>query len=129
MSLIECPECGKEISDKANSCPNCGYPLNNNQSYESDKYSEVLSEISKGNKIAAIKIYREIAGVSLAEAKNEVKKLTIASNGSNPKCPTCGSPNIQKISLGNKAVGGAMFGIFSNNVRKTFICKDCNYKW
>lgn len=25
MALISCPECGKEISDKAASCPNCGY--------------------------------------------------------------------------------------------------------
>lgn len=24
MSLIECKECGKEISDKARKCPNCG---------------------------------------------------------------------------------------------------------
>ena len=23
--LIKCPECKKEISDKAKSCPNCGY--------------------------------------------------------------------------------------------------------
>lgn len=28
MSLIKCPECGKEISDKANACPNCGNPMN-----------------------------------------------------------------------------------------------------
>lgn len=27
MALINCPECGKEISDKAESCPNCGYVL------------------------------------------------------------------------------------------------------
>lgn len=27
MSLIQCPECGKEISDKAANCPNCGAPL------------------------------------------------------------------------------------------------------
>lgn len=27
MALIHCPECGKEISDKAEKCPNCGYPL------------------------------------------------------------------------------------------------------
>lgn len=26
MSLIKCPECGREISDKAISCPQCGYP-------------------------------------------------------------------------------------------------------
>lgn len=27
MALIRCPECGKEISDKAEICVNCGYPL------------------------------------------------------------------------------------------------------
>lgn len=27
MSLIKCPECNKEISDKAKSCPMCGYPI------------------------------------------------------------------------------------------------------
>ena len=27
MALINCPECGKEVSDKATNCPNCGYPL------------------------------------------------------------------------------------------------------
>ena len=25
--LIVCPECGKEISDKAAACPNCGCPM------------------------------------------------------------------------------------------------------
>ena len=25
MALIKCVECGKEISDKAKTCPNCGY--------------------------------------------------------------------------------------------------------
>lgn len=28
MALIKCPECGKEISDKALACPGCGYPIN-----------------------------------------------------------------------------------------------------
>lgn len=27
MALIKCKECGKEISDKAESCPNCGYKI------------------------------------------------------------------------------------------------------
>lgn len=27
MALIKCPECGKEISDKAISCPHCGVPI------------------------------------------------------------------------------------------------------
>lgn len=29
MSLIKCPECGKEVSNKASSCPVCGHPLGN----------------------------------------------------------------------------------------------------
>ncbi len=27
MALIKCPECGKEISSVAESCPHCGYPI------------------------------------------------------------------------------------------------------
>lgn len=29
MSLINCPECGKEISDKSEKCIHCGYPIRN----------------------------------------------------------------------------------------------------
>ena len=25
MALIKCPECGKEFSDTATTCPHCGY--------------------------------------------------------------------------------------------------------
>lgn len=25
--MIKCPECGKEVSDKAKACPNCAYPI------------------------------------------------------------------------------------------------------
>lgn len=27
MALIKCPECQREVSDAAFSCPHCGYPL------------------------------------------------------------------------------------------------------
>jgi hypothetical protein len=27
MALIRCPECQREVSDKASACPSCGYPL------------------------------------------------------------------------------------------------------
>lgn len=29
MAIINCPECGKEISDKSEKCIHCGYPLSN----------------------------------------------------------------------------------------------------
>lgn len=45
MSLITCPECGREISDKAQSCPQCGFPIKQDLSEESNgKYSIVLKE-------------------------------------------------------------------------------------
>ena len=28
MALINCPECGKQVSDQAKNCPDCGYPIN-----------------------------------------------------------------------------------------------------
>lgn len=37
MALINCPECGKQISDKAISCPNCGIPINQ-QSQQAEEY-------------------------------------------------------------------------------------------
>lgn len=46
-----------------------------------------------------------------------------------PKCPTCGSTNIEKISTGSKVVGAAMLGILSSDVRNTMHCKNCGAKW
>lgn len=34
--LIKCSECGKEVSDKANTCPNCGAPVQNNDNKEKE---------------------------------------------------------------------------------------------
>lgn len=31
MALISCPECGKQISDVAESCPHCGFPVASRQ--------------------------------------------------------------------------------------------------
>lgn len=28
MALINCPECGKQISNQAKNCPECGCPIN-----------------------------------------------------------------------------------------------------
>lgn len=27
MAMIKCDECGKDVSDKAKTCPNCGCPI------------------------------------------------------------------------------------------------------
>ncbi|MFR2774884.1 MAG: zinc ribbon domain-containing protein [Anaerostipes sp.] len=46
-----------------------------------------------------------------------------------PRCPTCGSANIQKISIGAKIADVSSFGLFSSNIRKPFKCNNCGYKW
>lgn len=38
MALINCPECGKEISDKAISCPSCGCPINQQSTNSNEEY-------------------------------------------------------------------------------------------
>lgn len=40
MALIQCPECGKEISEKALSCPHCGCPINQSASVITTSVSE-----------------------------------------------------------------------------------------
>lgn len=45
MALINCPECGKEISDKAASCPNCGCPVKNME-ISSNKNNIVVKPVS-----------------------------------------------------------------------------------
>lgn len=37
MAMIKCPECGKEISENAKSCPNCGNPMNSTSKLENSK--------------------------------------------------------------------------------------------
>lgn len=50
-------------------------------------------------------------------------------NANVPKCPTCGSTRIQKISVSKKALGVFGFGLLSKTARNQFECKKCGYKW
>lgn len=52
MAIIKCPECGKEISDKATSCPSCGFPLIKGQP-EKEKVKEYTVEINDSMYIQA----------------------------------------------------------------------------
>lgn len=37
MAIIKCPECEKDVSDKAQSCPHCGYPISQNVNQQVNK--------------------------------------------------------------------------------------------
>lgn len=44
MALINCPECGKEISEKASTCPHCGYPINEDAEIENNNNSVLMND-------------------------------------------------------------------------------------
>lgn len=46
-----------------------------------------------------------------------------------PKCPTCQSANIKKISGISKAGSVALWGIFSQKVKKQWHCNNCGSEW
>ena len=46
-----------------------------------------------------------------------------------PKCPTCGSTNIRKISTGERMVSVGILGLFSKKINKSFKCNKCGYTW
>lgn len=58
MALITCPECGREISDKAESCPNCGYVLVKNELPKIRR-----TELSEPQKNAAMGVTFIIMGI------------------------------------------------------------------
>jgi len=57
MALINCSECGKEISDKARSCPNCGNPIHqtievvNTEPKDLLKFPELPTNLEIGKQI------------------------------------------------------------------------------
>lgn len=81
MALINCIECGKEISDMAESCVHCGCPVPAPNPYPNDKIREIngvmvnIDELISEHgtdKISTIKHLREITGISLSEGKRIV---------------------------------------------------------
>lgn len=63
------------------------------------------------------------------EQQQSLKQTQVQQSNNRPKCPTCGSTNIQKISATRKAMGAIGFGLFSKTARSQYECLDCKYKW
>ena len=67
------------------------------------------------------------------EIEQQMRKIdqieAMRANQNTPKCPTCGSANIQRISTASKVVGATLFGLLSKNATSQFKCNSCGYKW
>lgn len=190
MSLITCPECGKQISDMAEVCPNCGIskkdilimsdknyivicpkclglgwyfqsrikkanrkecsfcntPVKNfivtnvteSQAMDiaqnhTDNYEDFSDKVIKAyvdnveNKKELCNKYYQMAKIDKVSKKTIQEEKPVQRNI--PKCPTCQSTNIQKISNIERGASVGLFGLFSKKINKSFKCGNCGYTW
>lgn len=152
MALINCPECNKEVSDKAEICPHCGYKILKIQPMFQGVYcpscldSSIRAEENECCPFCHIKVKNSISGTldecyAYSENHPELKQSPdfnqeaynkrinyipgeyISVNS--PKCPTCGSSNISKIGTLNRVVSTGIFGLASSKIGKQWHCKAC----
>jgi hypothetical protein len=73
----------------------------------------------------------EILAKQLSEFNSKMKagKAILEKQSQVPKCPTCQSTNIRKISGLERGASIYAFGLFSKKINKTFKCNNCNYTW
>ena len=84
MALIKCSECGKEISDKATTCPNCGCPIDKNGKIECEECGALID----GNET-----YCKVCGCPTSAMKTE---NDIPNDITLIKCSNCGKEFLNK---------------------------------
>lgn len=67
MALIQCPECGREISDKSKACVHCGYPLAELWRPEVKTYKVILVSVG-AQTIQCVTIIRRLLDTTLTAA-------------------------------------------------------------
>ena len=128
--LIKCPECGKEVSDRAASCIHCGYPLQSAPQKISTASAPMKRALPTKRCTKCGSIYpaddRTCPSCGQTESKmmadHTAPKPTV-------KCPTCGSTDVERVSAVTKAANIWAFGLFGNKRDKQFKCKSCRYMW
>ena len=75
MALIKCSECGKEISDKATSCPNCGCPTKfaSEKATQKNENTIVILFFLGISSLVGIVCYLNLRPPCLANAKERLK--------------------------------------------------------
>lgn len=147
MSLINCPECKQQISDKSDKCIHCGYPINNtnteciingmiynvsfllNENISIPQRGKQLHLLTKGNLKDCLEIAKKIDNTKQIPDTLYIKQQTKVEEKSTPKCPHCSSTNIKSLSGLDRGTSIAMLGIFSKKINKSFECCSCKYTW
>lgn len=126
--MKKCPRCKKEFTRDLQFCSVCGYRDEKNIA-TNEFYICPKCKIEYSYKID----HCTHCGYSTDKYKEEMKSLqseeASVENRYIPKCPTCNSPNIKKISSSRKLAGAIGFGLLSKTAKSQFECNDCGYKW
>ena len=130
MALIKCPECGKDISDKANQCIHCGYPLSQlpNNNNVDIQLSDDQCPCCKVNKQHIIKDnIKDVCSVCGYVFNQDYVKQheELLPKQTKVHCPYCNSTNVNRISSTKKAMSVIGFGILSNKIGKQWHCNNC----
>ena len=146
--LINCPECNKEVSNQAESCPNCGFNIRSlrqgvycpsclyscsktdidtcpycNIKFKDSVYGTFDDVYKYGENHPELKDSPEFSQEAYNKRVNYVPVDYMSVN--EVTCPYCSSTNTKKISGISKAGSVAMFGIFSQKVKKQWHCNGC----
>ena len=144
-----CPKCRGLYFDQDQQCDNCKIEL-----LDKDDFNATLGEYYQMNHSQRVanrynpqyeivckyqfpeiyeyneqKSQQEYEVLQRRAQQKRIEKERIEKQQNIPKCPTCGSTNIEKISTTKKAVGFVAVGVFSSNFGKTMHCKPCGYQW
>ena len=144
-----CPKCRQNFSDSFDECVYCNSPLVNGQIEIEDASttethtmsdSEILEKYKEYRKSIENQIGHELSDaeflIRLKEAHHDRlvfkaekhnKISTVEKNV--PKCPTCQSSDLKKVSTASKAGSVFMWGLLSQKVKKQWHCNNCGYEW
>ena len=76
MALISCPECGKQISDRATACPDCGCPINATPAVPAPVAAPTESNAEKAAKLLEL-AHRAKAGGDTKTAKHYYEQIRL----------------------------------------------------
>lgn len=139
-TIMVCPHCGRLSWLPNVVCVHCSCLMTNYRRWiaaDDAGKAKILSEINQPKEYKPMENQEWLDEADKTDAKirrylekeKEQAEIEAAKPKYVPKCPTCGSPDIEKIGTASKVLDVAFWGFASGKVKKTFHCKNCGYEW
>jgi predicted RNA-binding Zn-ribbon protein involved in translation (DUF1610 family) len=90
-----------------------------------------LNDIQMKMGLLYLETHQKIYSIGyLSKLVIQASTIPVRDESNIPKCPTCGSTNIEKISTSSKVGKAVLFGILAvGAISKTFKCNNCGHRW